>query len=177
MVTSPIVSGACPYTSHNPVESTSSVTATAATPTTTLTNFDGSVQECTSFSQIGNGVPGSVCLGPTIMSAASAEIEAGPTSTRPPVTSVEPSQTLTVPAPAPSCDHSVSHDGNLWTVEGRGWTTNTLKRHVKACGSPRNWKLNSLSNDPDGWEFRLTFEMNADYDVCIRDEIDGTVNC
>jgi len=177
VVTSPIVSGACPYTSHSIIKTTTSVISVAAPPTTTVTNFDGSVQDCTSFSQIGNGVPGSVCLGPTIVSAASVQMATTPTSIEPLVTSIEPSQTTLIPAAQPSCDQNVSHDGNFWTVEGRGWSTNTLKRHVKACGSPKDWKLITLSNDPDGWDFRLTFQMNADYDVCIRDEIKGTVNC
>jgi hypothetical protein len=177
VVTSPIVSGACPYTSHSIVKTTSLATSTAAPVTTTLTNFDGSVQECTSFRQRGDGVPGSVCLGPTIVSPASVAIEATSTSIEQPITSVEPLQTTTIPAARPSCDHTVSRDGNLWNVEGRGWSTKALKRHVKACGSPKDWELITLTDDPGGWEFKLTFQMNSDYDVCIRNEIQETANC
>jgi hypothetical protein len=104
-------------------------------------------------------------------------MEVTSTLSEPPVTSVEPSQTTAMPAAKPSCDHSVYLDGNQWTVEGRGWNTKPLKSHVKACGSPKNWKLNTLTDDPDGWEFRLTFQMNPDYYVCIEDQIKDTVNC
>jgi hypothetical protein len=176
-VTSPIVSGACPYTFHSIVETSSSVASTAALRTTTRTNYDCSIQECTSFSQLGNGVPGSVCLGRTIMSPATVPMEVTSTSSEPPVTSVEPSQTTAIPAAKPSRDHNVSHDGNLWTVEGRGWTTKPLESHVKACGSPKNWELITLTDDPDSWDSRLTFQMSADYDVCIKDEIKDTINC
>jgi hypothetical protein len=111
------------------------------------------------------------------MSPAPVPLEVTSTSTKPPVTSIEPSQTVAIPAARPSCDYRVSHDGNLWTVEGRGWSTKPLKGRVKACDSPKNWKLITLTDDPDSWDFRLTFQVNADYDVCVKEEIKRTVNC
>jgi hypothetical protein len=176
-VTSPIVSGACPYTSHSIVETGSLATSTLSPGTTTLTNYDGSVQECTAFRQVGNGVPDSICLGPTVVSAAPVMIETTPTPIGPSATSIEPSQVSAIPTTRSRCDHKITRDGNMWTVEGRGWTTHDLKRHVQACDSPKHWEQTMLTNDPDGLEFRLTFQMNPDYDVCIRDEIEGTAKC
>ncbi|KAG9604541.1 hypothetical protein KCU77_g318, partial [Aureobasidium melanogenum] len=170
MIISPVVSGACPYTSHSIVSTIPSATSIAALETITQTNFDGSVQECTSFSQLTNGVHGSVCVGPTIATPPPVVTKASPTT-------VEPSPTSIAPPPKASCDRAISNDGKLWTVQGRGWITNSLKRNIKACGSLSDWKLDKLTNDSDGWEFRVTFHMNSDYDYCIKNEIKGTANC
>lgn len=170
MVTSPVVSGACPYTSHSIISTILPATSTAAAQTITHTNFDGSVQECTSFSQLTNGVHGSVCIGPTIVTLAPVVTKASPTS-------AEPLSTSVVPPPKASCDRAISNDANSWTVQGRGWFTGSLKRNIKACGSLSDWKLDKLADDPDGWEFQVTFQMNSDYDYCIKSEIKGSVNC
>jgi hypothetical protein len=55
--------------------------------------------------------------------------------------------------------------------------THAFKRHLQACDSPKCGKQTTLTNDPDGWEFRLTFQMNPDYGVYIRDEIESTAKC
>jgi hypothetical protein len=176
-VTSPIVSGACPYTSHSIVETTLLATSTALPGTTTMTNYDGSVQECTDFRQVGNGVPGSICLGPTIAGPPSVVAEATSTPVEPSVTSIEQSKVTALPTTRSRCDHKITRDANMWAVEGRGWTTHALKRHLQACDSPKHWEQTTLTNDSDGWEFRLTFQMNPDYGVCIRDEIESTAKC
>lgn len=172
MVTSPLMSGSCPYTSHSIAKTSLLATPTEKPGTTTQTHFDGSIQECTSFSQLNIGIPGSVCVGPTIYTPAPAPAAIQTSTTVP-----ESPSTSVVPSPKASCDLTVSHDGDSWILQGRGWTTSKLKMHLKACGSVKQWNLEELTNDPNAWEFRASFHMNEDYDVCIKNSIDETANC
>ncbi|KAK7750712.1 hypothetical protein SLS62_007412 [Diatrype stigma] len=64
---------ACPMTSpgdgYSEIQKTTAPTTTTEFQSFTTTNAGGDVQVCTSLSAIGNGIPGSACIGPTISAA------------------------------------------------------------------------------------------------------------
>lgn len=64
---------ACPLTSpgdgYSEIGTTPPPTTTSEFQSFTTTNAGGNVQVCTSLSALGNGIPGSACIGPTISTA------------------------------------------------------------------------------------------------------------
>ncbi|GAB7353009.1 hypothetical protein MBLNU459_g3568t1 [Dothideomycetes sp. NU459] len=148
-VTSPAVSGSCPYTSHALTSSGASTTAAPALPgTTTTTFFNGIVKACTSYSMLdvdGSGI--SVCEGPTIYS--------------PTTSSAQPTQSC-------GTDFSSSLD-KLFEIHGKGWDSSVLgngdvfKDNLAKCSGNdvSDWDFSVPPSDGTTWDFLAAGTMKG----------------
>lgn len=144
-ITSPLLNGSCPYTSH-PVATTSTALAASSPGTTTTTYPNGVVVGCTSYSAFTIGIPGSACIGPTLYSPAPATTSATPSA---------------------SCDaqwESVLE--KQFTIYGKGWTLqdgNVLEQNLQSCSGHevKDWNFSMPPADGTSWDFMANGSMTG----------------